>query len=49
MVTSFYLPAILLLSLSLSLHCAHVAFVNCLLKKLDDDDDDRQVTHASVG
>ena len=24
----------------LSLHCTHVAFVNCLLKKLDDDDDD---------
>ena len=24
---------------SLSLHCTHVAFVNCLLKKLDDDDD----------
>jgi len=24
----------------LSLHCTHVAFVKCLLKKLDDDDDD---------
>jgi len=39
---SFYGPqcSFYLLDILLSLHCIHVAFVNCLLKKLDDDDDD---------